>query len=82
MDMTVQSGVTKHKGRLDLVAESDDFIYLMEFKLDGNSTNAIEQIKNREYAASYQNATKKVFLVGVNFSKEERNVEDWEWEVF
>jgi hypothetical protein len=82
MDMTVQSEVTKHKGRLDLVAESNDFIYLMEFKLEGSSANAIEQIKNREYAASYKNATKKVFLVGVNFSKEERNVEDWEWEIF
>jgi hypothetical protein len=82
MDMTVQSEVTKHKGRLDLIAESEGFIYLMEFKLDEKATNAMEQIKNRKYAAAYKNATKTVFLVGVNFSKEERNVEDWEWEVF
>jgi putative lipoic acid-binding regulatory protein len=78
MDMTVQSEVTKHKGRLDLIAESDDYIYLMEFKLDGTSTDAIEQIKNREYATAYENSDKTVFLVGVNFSKEERNVESWE----
>jgi hypothetical protein len=82
MDMTVQSEVTKHKGRLDLIAQADDFIYLMEFKLDGASTDAIEQIKNREYAAAYANFNKKVFLVGVNFSKEERNVESWEAEVW
>jgi hypothetical protein len=82
MDMTVQSEVTKHKGRLDLIAESHDYIYLMEFKLDGTSTDAIEQIKNREYAAAYENSTKKVFLVGVNFSKEEKNVESWECEVW
>ncbi|MFT6937146.1 MAG: hypothetical protein ACJA1N_001446 [Saprospiraceae bacterium] len=80
MKMYVQSEVTKHKGRLDLVAETDDFIYLMEFKLDGTSENAIEQIKTREYAATYKNSEKIVFLVGVNFSKEDRNVEGWEAE--
>jgi Holliday junction resolvase-like predicted endonuclease len=82
MDMTVQSEMTKHKGRLDLIAQTNDFIYLMEFKLDGNSADAIEQIKNREYAAAYANSNKKIFLVGVNFSKEERNVESWECEVW
>ena len=82
MDMTVQSEVTKHKGRLDLIAESEGFIYLMEFKLDGTSTDAIEQIKNREYAAAYRNTEKTVFLVGINFSKTERNVESWEVEAW
>ena len=83
MDMTVNSEMTKHKGRLDLIAESDDFIYLMEFKLNESSTIAIEQIKSQDYAAAYQNSPKKIFLVGVNFSKTERNVENWEsviWE--
>jgi hypothetical protein len=82
MDMSVHSEVTKHKGRLDLIAQTDDFIYLMEFKLDGNSVDAIEQIKNKEYAAAYANSNKKIFLVGVNFSKEEKNVESWECEVW
>lgn len=66
---------------MDLIAESDNFIYLMEFKLDGTATDAITRIKNREYAAAYRNATKTVFLVGVNFSKMEHNVESWESEV-
>ncbi|MFK7948012.1 MAG: AAA family ATPase [Saprospiraceae bacterium] len=82
LELTVSSEVTKHKGRLDLVAETENFIYLMEFKLDGTATNAIEQIKNREYAAAYKNASKQVVLVGVNFSKEERNVESFEVEVW
>jgi hypothetical protein len=78
MDLTVQTEVTKHKGRLDLIAQTENYIYLMEFKLDGTSTDAIEQIKNRKYAAAYENSIKTVFLVGVNFSKTERNVESWE----
>ena len=80
LDLTVHSEVTKHKGRLDLMAETEKFIYLMEFKLEESSDSAIEQIKNRAYAASYKNNPKQVVLVGVNFSKEERNIESWETE--
>ena len=82
MNMSIKAEVQHNKGRVDLIAEVEAFIYLMEFKLDGTSSDAIEQIKNREYAAAYENSTKKVFLVGVNFSKEERNVESWECEVW
>jgi hypothetical protein len=80
MSMSVKAEVQNNKGRVDLIAEVKEFIYLMEFKLDGTSENAIEQIKEREYAATYKNSEKKVFLVGVNFSKEDRNVERWEVE--
>lgn len=78
MGLYVQAEITKHKGRLDLIAETDDFFYLMEFKLDEPAKNAIQQIKNREYAAAYKNSTKTIFLVGIGFSKKERNVASWE----
>ena len=82
MEMFVQAEIAHHKGRLDLKAETEDFIYLMEFKMDGAAENAIAQIKDREYAAAYKNSEKRIFLVGINFSNEERNVESWiaeEW---
>ncbi|MEM6321914.1 MAG: ATP-binding protein [Bacteroidota bacterium] len=82
MGFHVQSEITKHKGRLDLFVETDDYIYLMEFKLDEPAKNALEQIKNREYAAAYKNTPKTLYLVGINFSKEERNVEDWDAEIW
>ncbi|MCB0839307.1 MAG: ATP-binding protein [Bacteroidetes bacterium] len=82
MGMSVKSEITSHKGRLDLMVESDDFIYLMEFKLDKPAKDAIKQIKNRKYAAAYANSPKTVFLMGIGFSKEERNVETWESEVW
>ncbi|MEM6318552.1 MAG: AAA family ATPase, partial [Bacteroidota bacterium] len=80
LGMEVQSEITKHKGRLDLVAETQEYLYLMEFKLDEPVKDAIEQIKNRQYAASFQNTPKKLVLVGVGFSKDERTVQDWESE--
>ncbi|MCP3929583.1 MAG: AAA family ATPase [Bacteroidetes bacterium] len=80
MEMYVQAEMAHQKGRLDLIAETKDFLYLMEFKLDEPVENAIAQIKTRQYALPYLNSPKTVFLVGINFSKEERNVESWEAE--
>lgn len=80
MGLYVQAEITKHQGRLDLLAETDDFLYIMEFKLDEPAENAIEQIKDRKYNAAYKNSPKTIYLVGIGFSKEERNVETWEVE--
>jgi len=80
LNLQVQTEITKHQGRLDLLVETDDFLYLMEFKLDAPADDAIEQIKSRKYITSYKNTPKKILLVGIGFSKEERNVENWEME--
>lgn len=82
MGLHVQAEITKHQGRLDLLVETDDFLYLMEFKLDEPVQNAIQQIKDRKYAAAYKNSPKTVYLVGIGFSKEERNVEAWEAKIW
>ena len=80
MEMFVKAEVAHHKGRLDLLAETNNFVYLMEFKLDGTAEKALDQIKEKQYAAPYKNTPKTVFLVGINFSNEERNVENWKAE--
>jgi len=80
--LDVQSEMTKHKGRLDLMVQTPKFLYLMEFKLDKSAENAIQQIKNRAYIQSYANVEKTIFLVGIGFSKIERNVAAWEAEVW
>jgi len=54
----------------------------MEFKLDEPAENAIKQIKNREYLKSYANSPKTIYLVGIGFSKTERNVAVWEAEIW
>lgn len=87
MGYHVQSEITKHRGRLDLLVEMDEYLYLLEFKPDSyreneSIENAIEQIKNRAYAAAYKNTPKQVQLVGISFSKAERNVEDWNVEIW
>ena len=78
LDLSAHCEVAKHKGRIDLLVETQKYLYLMEFKLDTPAENAIAQIKEREYVQSYLNSEKEIVLVGIGFSKKGRNVETWE----
>ena len=65
------------KGRIDLVLKTGDYIYVMEFKLDGSAEEALEQIEDRQYALPFATDTRKLFKIGVNFSSRTRNIEKW-----
>jgi len=82
LNFTVHTELTKHKGRLDLLIDTSQFLYLMELKLEEPAKNAIAQIKSRQYAQSYKNTAKTVLLVGIEFSKKERNIASWEVEAW
>ncbi len=57
-------------GRCDALIETDDAIYLFEFKLDGTAEEALKQIDDKGYAIQYEAGDKKVVKVGVIFDKE------------
>jgi hypothetical protein len=64
-------------GRIDMVLQTDDYTYVMEFKLDGTAEDAIAQINDKSYTLPFENGDRKLVKVGVNFSKETRNIEKW-----
>ena len=65
--------------RADCVVTTADSIYLFEFKLSGNGTaeDALNQIKEKEYAAKYQVDGKKIVLIGSSFDEEARTIKEW-----
>ena len=65
------------KGRIDLVLQTDKFIYVIEFKLDGTAEEALQQINDKHYALPFASDRRKLFKIGVNFSAETRNIEKW-----
>ena len=65
------------QGRIDLVLQTDHFIYVMEFKLEGTAEEALQQINDKHYAQAFATDARKLFKIGVNFSKETRNIEKW-----
>jgi hypothetical protein len=66
------------EGRIDLLLQTADFTYVMEFKLDGTAEEALRQIEEKHYAQPFEgDAHRKLVKVGVNFSSATRNIERW-----
>ena len=65
------------EGRVDLVVKTADYIYVMEFKLEGTAEEALQQIEEKQYALPFEADPRKLFKIGVNFSNKTRNIEKW-----
>jgi len=67
-----------NRGRIDLTLFVENIIYILEFKV--GSGNAIEQIKAKNYPQKYLNQGKDIYIVGIVFDAEDRNIAKFEWE--
>jgi hypothetical protein len=76
----VRSEVLHYRGRIDLVVEFSDKIYIIEFKCNRSAKAALKQIHDKGYADMFRQSGKKITLMGVNFDSEKRNVAEWVWE--
>ena len=57
-----------------------DKTYIFEFKVVDIATgDALKQIKTRKYYQKYQTEL-PVYLIGIEFGKEERNIINWQTE--
>jgi hypothetical protein len=75
-----RSEVLHYRGRIDLVVEFSDKIYIIEFKCNRSAKAALKQIHDKGYADMFRQSGKKIILLGVNFDSEKRNVAEWVWE--
>ena len=65
------------QGRIDLVLQTNHYVYIMEFKLEGTAEEALRQINDKHYAQAFASDKRTIFKIGVNFSNETRNIEKW-----
>jgi hypothetical protein len=77
MGFYVKAEYHTSEGRIDLVLQTDDYTYVMEFKLNGTAEEALAQINDKNYALPFAVDDRKLVKVGVNFSSETRNIERW-----
>jgi hypothetical protein len=71
----VPEDVSNH-GQLDMAIQFNGQVYLFEFKVVENEAEgkALRQIEERRYADKYRSLGQPIHLIGVEFSKKERNV--------
>jgi hypothetical protein len=73
---------TTNHGRIDMTVRFEGRIYIFEFKVvelvpEGR---ALQQIKDKHYADKYKGSSAPVYLIGVEFSKDTRNIVGFEVE--
>jgi predicted type IV restriction endonuclease len=64
-------------GRADLIVDVGALVYVIEFKvveLTGDGKKAIDQIREKGYHHQYVRAGRDVMLIGMDFSRQERNL--------
>ncbi len=76
---------TTNLGRIDLTIATPDMtqVYIIEFKVVANANRngkALEQIKKKKYHERYLHSAKEIIIIGIEFSKKEKNICKFEWE--
>lgn len=69
--------VNSREGRIDAVVETVSHIYIFEFKKNRKATVAIQQMRDKNYAALYALSKKQIILVGVCFTMQKRGISDF-----
>ena len=80
LDITVED--SSSHGRLDMAVLFNSHVYLFEFKVVemASAGAALAQLKERRYADKYRALGQPIHLIGVEFSKDERNVAAFDME--
>lgn len=73
----VQVERTTSNGRIDLIIQTKEFIYIFELKVNADADVALRQINEKGYAKPFEGDSRKLFKIGVNFSTATRRIEDW-----
>lgn len=68
------------RGRIDCVIETPKYVYVIEFKRDGSAEAAMQQIKDKDYAAPYRSSGKTIICLGINFSSETGTIDGYVYE--
>ena len=66
-----------NQGRIDMTLETFTDVFIIEFKVD-SAEAPLQQIERRRYWEKYQSLGKRIHLLGITFSAEERNITAWE----
>ena len=64
-------------GRMDIVVQTDKYIYIMELKMDTSADEALRQIEDKGYAKPFAADSRKLFKIGVDFSSQTRRIAEW-----
>lgn len=73
----LQSEVHSAHGRCDAVIQTVNYIFVMEFKLDGSAREAVDQVIGKGYLDAHAADPRKKLAIGIDFSSDKRKVREY-----
>lgn len=64
-------------GRIDILVQTKDYVYIIEIKINGTAEAALRQVEDKGYARGFVSGKRKVFKIGVSFSTDKRCIDEW-----
>ena len=82
LGLDIRTEESTNHGRIDMAVLFDGQVYLFEFKVveETPAGKAIQQLRDMAYAEKYRSLGLPIHLIGVEFSKTERNIVGFETE--
>lgn len=76
LGLNVQAEYHIANGRIDMIIETNRYVYLFEFKINKSAQNAIAQIEEKDYASKFKYDNRKIFKIGINYNSNKRQFDD------
>ena len=65
-------------GRMDVLIQTPDYIYILELKVNQTAAAALQQIEEKGYALPFASDPRQLFKIGINFQTETKLIDDWQ----
>lgn len=76
--LKLEGEVQTPAGRIDMVLENTEYIYLFEFKINSSAKKALAQIDENDYPFHYYGDPRKIIKIGTNYSTRYRRLSGWQ----
>lgn len=73
----VQTEKQTSNGRIDILLQTKDYVYIIEIKTGSSAEEALLQIEEKGYDRPFASDPRQIFRIGVNFSRSDRRIDDW-----
>ena len=64
-------------GRMDVLIQTQDYIYILELKVNQTAAAGLQQIEDKGYALPFASDPRQLFKIGINFSTDTKLIDDW-----
>ena len=64
-------------GRIDVVIQTPQHVYILELKIDRTAQEALQQIEDKGYTRPFEVDGRQIFKIGINFSSKSKRIDDW-----